>query len=150
MTTEHIIYIFFLYMGANAIYDWKYQITKNYFHYPIAIILLIAASFTGQFIEVLVTGIATLVFFIFFRNLPIMTFGAGDVKMLVNLFMFMNLVSVLDPLYTFMTTLAVYFVVSLFGELMMRLLKENWKGEQVHPEAPYIFVSMTLLLVLFG
>lgn len=150
MTTEHIIYIFVLYMGLNVIYDWKYQITKNYFHYPIAILLLMVSSWTGQFNEVLFSGLGALVFFIFVRNLPIMTFGAGDVKMLVNLFMFMNLVSIFDPLYTFMTTLALYLLVSQIGELLIRTFKKNWKGRQVHPEAPFIFVSMMFLILLFN
>lgn len=148
--TELVVYIFFLYMVVNVLYDWKYQITKNYFHYPIAICLLVASSWTGQSLEVVLSGMGALIFFIFIRNLPIMTFGAGDVKMLVNLFMFINLVSIFEPLYTFLTTLALYLLVSQVGELLIRLFKANWKGEQIHPEAPFIFVSMTFLLFVFS
>jgi len=146
MTTEHIFSIvFLLYMMVNVVYDLKYHITKNFLHYPMAILLLAIAFGTGQFISTLLIGIYTLTFFILFSKLPILSFGAGDVKMLVNVFMFLNIVSYWDTMFLFLTAVVVYIFVSLIGEIGIRTVKRNWKGTQVHAEAPFIFTALLIL-----
>lgn len=149
MTTEQTFsFVFVCYMVINSVWDLKYRITKNYLHYPMAIALLGVGLVTGQFIPTLLIGLYTLVFFILYRNLPIISFGAGDVKMLVNTFMFINLLSEKSPTDTFFLAIAIYFTFSLLGQVGVRLLKRNWKGKQENAEAPFILLASIALLIL--
>ena len=150
MTTEHMyLLIFVVYMLVNVITDLKYRVTKNYLHYPMSIILLGVSIYRGEFIETFTFGLGALTFFIIYRNLPIHSFGAGDVKMLVNVFMMLSLVSPYwDPVFLFFTSIAIYVFVSMIGMILMRTIKRNWNGIEAHAEAPFIMAALSILLVL--
>lgn len=149
MTTEHIfLSLFAFYMILNTITDIKFLVTKNYLHYPMAITLLIVGYMTNQFAETFLVGVSTLLFFIIYRNLPIHSFGAGDVKMLVNTFMLLSILSYWDTVFLFFTSVAVYVFTSVLSTLIIRTILNNWKTKHKHAEAPVILIALSILLFL--
>lgn len=143
------VFIFVIYMTLNVIDDVRTLTTKNVYHYPMAALLLIVAGVEGIAISTFLIGIYALVFFIIFSKIPIIKFGAGDTKMLVNVYMFLNLISPFDTTTLFFVISMVYFIVSYVVMILVRIKQRNWKGEQVHAEAPSIFIAFALLASLF-
>jgi len=150
MNTEYLFLIVFaIYMTLNVIDDLKTHTTRNVYHYPMAALILIVASVQGMVISTFLIGLYALVFFIIFSKIPIVKFGAGDTKMLVNVYMFLNLISPFDATTLFFVISMVYFIVSYVVEILLRIKRRNLKGEQVHAEAPSIFIAFALLVSLF-
>lgn len=150
MNTEYLfLFIFTVYMALNVKDDIRTHTTKNIYHYPMAALLLIVASLQGIVISTFLIGLYALAFFIIFSKLPIVLFGAGDTKMLVNVYMFLNLVSPFDATTLFFVISMVYFIVSYIVEISLRIKRRNFKGKQVHAEAPAIFITFALLASLF-
>ncbi|MDI3236427.1 hypothetical protein QK289_15535 [Exiguobacterium antarcticum] len=149
MPTEHLfLFLFLVYMTVNVYDDLKSHTTKNAYHYPMAAILLITSGFMGYGISTFLIGIYALVFFILFSNIPIIQFGAGDIKMLVNVYMILNLFSPFDTVTLFSVISVVYFFVSYSFEFLVRLKKRKLKGAHVHAEAPAIFTTFVLITFL--
>lgn len=149
MYTELLFLSFFsLYMLFNVIDDLKSHTTKNSYHYPMAGIILITSGFMGVGISTFLIGIYTLVFFILFSNIPIIQFGAGDIKMLVNVYMMLNLFSPFDTVTLFSVISVVYFIVSYSFEFFVRMKRKKLKGAFVHAEAPAILTTFALIAFL--
>lgn len=149
MYTELLFLSFFsLYMLVNVIDDLKSHTTKNSYHYPMAGIILITSGFMGIGISTFLIGMYALAFFILFSNIPIIQFGAGDIKMLVNVYMMLNLVSPFDTVTLFSVISVVYFIVSYSYEFLVRMRLKKLKGSHVHAEAPAIFITFALITFL--
>lgn len=150
MITEYLfLLVFGIYMILNVIDDLKTHTTKNVYHYPMAALLIVVASLNGIVISTFLIGMYALAFFIIYSKLPIIQFGAGDTKMLVNVYMFLNLISPFETAKLFFVISIVYLVVSYFFEMIIRFKKRDYGGKEVHAEAPAIFITFALLVSLF-
>lgn len=152
MITEYIfLFIFAIYMSVNVYDDLKTHRTKNAYHYPMAALLVIGASFQGSLLGVSTTliGLYALVFFILFSKIPIILFGAGDIKMLVNLYMILNIVIPLKTVALFFVISVLYLNISFVYEMLIRLKKRDLKNKQVHAEAPSIFITFALISSIY-
>lgn len=165
MNTEHLfVLLLLIYMLVNVVTDVKRLITYNKWHLSFLIIFLTISLLQGNNVIVfLCTGVLMLIIGIIQSKIPGTSLGAGDIKMLVIVSLFLVAIKLESSLYLIIFFLQFgYMFTSLAITSFVKglsLLKNNkeWsvegfkitKEEIITPEAVPIFISVIIILIFF-
>lgn len=165
MNTEHLfVFLLLIYMLVNVVTDVKRLITYNKWHLSFLIVFLIISLLQGKnLIVFLCTGALILIIGIIQSKIPGTSLGAGDIKMLVIVSLFLVAIKHESSLYLIIFILQLgYMFTSLAITSFVKVIsllknKREWsvkgfkvtKEEVITPEAIPILISVIIILIFF-
>lgn len=141
-----LVILFSVYSLYNIFTDLKEKRTSNKFHLGMLFLIVLCSILQNQFFQTIIIAGVILVFFLIFRQLPKMNFGAGDVKMLVIAFAFWNVYS--GSIYVLLLLFMIYMISSFGYETIYRFRKREWKKSVLIAEAVPIFLASILTFII--
>ncbi|MEQ2529130.1 hypothetical protein EKG37_17500 [Robertmurraya yapensis] len=130
MTTDSIIYLLFIYLVVNIWTDIRTLKTKNVWHLVFGLLILIVGIFNDMATFMLVALIIILLVGILLMNIPNVQLGAGDIKMLMVLSMYLQFMKpTVAPFLIVLILVSVYMTLSFLIHTILLLIKKRVKRE---------------------